>query len=182
MATASGRSLVAAAIGSLALGIIGETAFLVTTSASYARRDAVMPFRGMIIRAGLTFVGMAIAFSVMEGSAILWTLGLSLSGADLVAAAYLHYSQVRRLPRLPAGKLDRLLGDLLASMIAAMAGLATALWLADVAANQYESLGTCIVALAASGLSYLLVQWMRGSAELKSLLSGIRAPGREASR
>jgi putative peptidoglycan lipid II flippase len=182
MATASGRALVAPAIGGLALGIIGETAFLVTTSASYARRDAATPFRGMAIRAALTFAGMAVAFTLMEGSAILWTLGLSLSGADLIAAAYLHYRQVRRLPRLPAGKLDRLLGDLVASLIAAMAGFAIAVWLADVATNQYESLGICIVALTASSLSYLLVQWMRGSAELQSLFSGIRVPGRGAPR
>jgi putative peptidoglycan lipid II flippase len=173
MATASGRSLVAAAIGGLALGIIGETAFIVATSASYARRDATAPFRGMAIRAALAFVGMAVALSVMHDTAILWTLGLSLSGANLIAAAYLHRSQVRALPRLPAEKLHRLLGDLVASLVAIMPGLAVTLWLTGVADDHYHNIGICIAAVAASGLAYLLIQWTRGSVELKSLLSGI---------
>jgi peptidoglycan biosynthesis protein MviN/MurJ (putative lipid II flippase) len=177
MATASGRSLVAAAIGSLAMGIIGEAAFLVATSASYARRDATAPLRGMAIRAALAFAGMAVALSVMHDTAILWTLGLTLSGANLIAAAYLHRSQVRALPRLPAARLDRLLGDLVASLIAILPGLAVALWLAGVADNHYYSIGTGIAAVTASGLSYLLIQWTRGSDELKSLLSGILKAG-----
>jgi putative peptidoglycan lipid II flippase len=177
MATATGRSLVAAAIGSLAVGIVGEAAFIVATSASYARRDAAAPFQAMAIRAAVAFVGMAVAFSVMHDTAILWTLGLSLSGANLIAAAYLHRSQMRALPRLPAEKLHRLLGDLVASSIAVLPGLAVALWFASVADNHYHSLGTGIAAVAASGLSYLLIQWTRGSGELRSLLSGLHKAG-----
>jgi putative peptidoglycan lipid II flippase len=180
MATVSGRSMVAAAIGGLAVGIVGETAFLVATSASYARRDATAPFRGMAIRAALAVIGMAIAVSAMHGEAILWTLGLSLSGANLIAAAYLHRSQVRRLPLLPAGKLDRFLGDVVASVIAAFVGLVVALWLADVTQDHYRSIGTCVAVLGASGLSYLCIQWARGSAELNSLLSGILKAGPES--
>jgi hypothetical protein len=127
----------------------------------------------MAIRAALAFVGMAVALSVMHDTAILWTLGLSLSGANLIAAAYLHRSQVRALPRLPAEKLHRLLGDLVASLVAIMPGLAVTLWLTGVADDHYHNIGICIAAVAASGLAYLLIQWTRGSVELKSLLSGI---------
>ena len=48
---ADGRDLIAAALRGLAPAIIGETLFLVTTYACYARKDTSHPLRGMIIQA-----------------------------------------------------------------------------------------------------------------------------------
>jgi hypothetical protein len=90
MATVAGVALVAAAIGSLALGIIGEAAFQVSTSASYARQDAVAPLVAMALRGVVAFAGMTIAFVAVDGIAVLWVLGLSCSAAMLVSAAWLH--------------------------------------------------------------------------------------------
>ncbi len=52
MASPDGVVLVAAAIGSLGLGIIGEALFIVSMSASYARRDAIMPLQAMAAARG----------------------------------------------------------------------------------------------------------------------------------
>jgi peptidoglycan biosynthesis protein MviN/MurJ (putative lipid II flippase) len=179
MATLTGTSLVAAAIGSLGAGIVGEAVFIVSTSASYARRDAVSPFRAMAIRAAVTLVGMAIALSVMRGTTVLWTLGLSLSAANLIAAAYLHRCQVRVLPPLPANKRHRLLGDLAASAIAVAPSVVFAGWLESVIDNRYGGIAAGAAAIAAGGLIYLIIQWARGSGELKSLFSGIPRPSRK---
>ena len=48
---AGGRELIAAALRGLAPAIIGETLFLVTSYACYARKDTGYPLRGMVIQA-----------------------------------------------------------------------------------------------------------------------------------
>jgi len=47
--TGQGAPLVATSLTGLALGIVGETTFLVATYACYARKDTASPLRGMII-------------------------------------------------------------------------------------------------------------------------------------
>jgi putative peptidoglycan lipid II flippase len=180
MATLTGTSLIAAAIGSLGLGIVGEAVLIVSTSTSYARRDAVSPFRAMALRAAVALAGMAMALSVMRGATVLWTLGLSLSVANLVAAAYLYRCQIQVLPPLPANKRHRLLGDLATSAIAVALSAVFAGWLESVIHNRYDSIAAGVAAITAGGLSYLGIQWARGSGELMSLFSGIPQPNPNA--
>jgi putative peptidoglycan lipid II flippase len=183
MATLAGTSLVAAAIGGLGAGIVGDAVLIVSTSASYARRDAVSPFQAMAIRAAVTFLGMAIALSTMRGAAILWTLGLSLSAANLVASAYLRWSQIRVLPPLPANKRYCLLGDMAASAIAVAPSVVIAGWVDGLIDDRYDGIVAGIAAIASSGLLYLIIQRARGSGELKSLFSDIprQSPNGESS-
>lgn len=177
MATLAGVGLVAAAIGSLAPGIIGEAAFLVSTSASYARRDAVSPLLAMALRGVIAFAGMAVAFVAVEGIAVLWVLGLSLSAAMLVSAAWLHALQARALAASAALGGWRLAGDLGAALTALGPGLLVAHGLSGVAGFGAGSIAVAGAALGASGLTYLLIQWLRRSPELASLLGGFARRG-----
>jgi putative peptidoglycan lipid II flippase len=190
MATVAGVALVAAAIGSLALGIIGEAAFLISTSASYARQDAVAPLVAMALRGVVAFAGMTIAFVAVDGIAVLWVLGLSCSAAMLVSAAWLHACQARALPAPVASGGWRLGGDVGAAVAALAPGLLVAHGLGSMDGFGAGSIAVAGAAAGASGLAYLLIQWLRGSPELGSLLgrfgharassAGARRPGRDA--
>lgn len=170
MATVAGVALVAAAIGSLAPGIIGEAAFLVSTSASYARQDAVAPLVAMVLRGVIAFAGMAVAFAAVDGIAVLWVLGLSCSAAMLVSAAWLHALQARALPAPAASGGWRLAGDLGAAVAALGPGLLVAHGLGGMDGFGVGAVAVAGAAVGASGLAYLLIQWLRGSTELGSLL------------
>ena len=95
---AGGRELIAAALLGLAPAIIGETLFLVTTYACYARNDTSHPLRGMIIHVIICAAGVAVVVQ-LNGPALLTGLGLAHAAGSLVAAGYLLRHLQRSLPR-----------------------------------------------------------------------------------
>lgn len=177
MATATGISMIAACVASLGPGVIGDAVVVVTTSASYARREARAPFRAIALRAAMALVGIALALSLMEGVAVLWTLGASVSLGNLAAAAYLRRSLARDISAGPSSRKSPLLGELASSVIAITPCLLIAVWLKADPGNHYERIGVAVVSVVIAGILYLTVQWMRGSDELKSLSAGILGRG-----
>jgi putative peptidoglycan lipid II flippase len=101
-AAAGGRDLIAAALRGLAPAIVGETLFLVTTYACYARKDTTHPLRGMIIQATVNAVGIVAVAANIRGPALLTALGLAFSAGSTAAAWYLVRSLRRELP--PGGE------------------------------------------------------------------------------
>jgi putative peptidoglycan lipid II flippase len=97
-AAGGGRELLAASLLGLAPAITGETVFLVTTYACYARKDTTYPLRGMIIHAIVCAAGIAVV-APLHGPALLTGLGLAYSAGSIVAAAYLGLRLRRELPR-----------------------------------------------------------------------------------
>ncbi len=95
---ADGRRLIAAALLGLAPAITGETLFLVTTYACYARKDTTYPLRGMVIHAVVCGAGIA-AVVHLRGPALLTGLGLAFSAGSVVAAIYIVHHLRRGLPR-----------------------------------------------------------------------------------
>jgi hypothetical protein len=93
-----GREVLAAALLGLAPAIIGETVFLVTTYAFYARKDTTYPLRGMIIQTVVCAAGIA-AVVQLRGLALLAGLGLAYSAGSIAAAIYLVHHLRRGLPR-----------------------------------------------------------------------------------
>lgn len=89
MATPTGISMVALSTVALAVGVVGESAFVVSTYASYARRDASAPLRAMVVKCVVAAAGIAVAFAAVEGTAVLVVLGLSVSAGSLASAAVL---------------------------------------------------------------------------------------------
>ena len=96
---ADGRALISAALGGLAPAIVGETLFLVTTYACYARKDTRNPLRGMIIQATVCAAGIAVVVNVLQGTALLAGLGLAFSAGSVAAAWYLVRKLRQELPR-----------------------------------------------------------------------------------
>ncbi len=95
---AGGRVLLAAALLGLAPAIIGETLFLVTTYACYARGDTAHPLRGMIIHTAVCAAGIAVA-ARLHGPVLLTGLGLGFSAGSFAGAGYLVSHLRRGLPR-----------------------------------------------------------------------------------
>jgi putative peptidoglycan lipid II flippase len=115
-AAGGGRELLAAALFGLAPAIIGETLFLVTTYAFYARKDTTYPLRGMIIHAIVCAAGIA-AVVHLHGPALLTGLGLAYSASSIVAAIYLVHHLRRGLPRGGEPELAPFLRTVVCSLI-----------------------------------------------------------------
>jgi murein biosynthesis integral membrane protein MurJ len=96
--TDAGTALIAASVGALGVGILGETAFLVATYACYARQDTRTPMRAMLLQLVVCLGGASGALFV-RGPAVLAVLGLSLSAGTLVSAGYLVSRLLRGLTR-----------------------------------------------------------------------------------
>lgn len=179
MRTERGMQLVAAAIGSLGFGIVGDAMFIIAMSASYARHDALRPLRAMAIRAAVIAGGILFALNAMHSTAFLWTLGLSVSAANLAGAVYLHCSQVRVLPRLETNDGRRRLCDLMAFGLAVLAGGAVLqLPIRSVIPDVGDALreaGAVVLGLA----TYLLLQWVWKSEELQRLLAAVTKTKRQ---
>ncbi|MEV7627829.1 lipid II flippase MurJ [Actinoplanes sp. NPDC089786] len=94
--TDAGTTLITTALGTLALGIGGETAFLVATYACLAREDTRTPMRAMLLQLGVCLAGASLAPAV-DGPAVLAVLGLSMSAGALISAGYLVVALLRGL-------------------------------------------------------------------------------------
>lgn len=179
MANPAGILMIAACISSLGPGVIGDTAVSLSTSASYARRDSSLPLRAAILRAVIALTGMAFALSAsLDGIAILWTIGLSVSAANLAAAAYFHQRLMRLMPVAPLKRGRRLAGELGVSLLSLAPGMMIASLLKRTAGNPFYDIGTALAVLSLSAAIYLTLQWLRGSKEMRALLSWIDADKR----
>jgi murein biosynthesis integral membrane protein MurJ len=94
-----GRALLASALLGLAPAIIGETLFLVTTYACYARGDTAYPLRGMVIHVAIGMGGAIAVAAQLHGAALLAGLGLSFSAGSFAGTGYLVYHVRREFPR-----------------------------------------------------------------------------------
>lgn len=109
MAGSAGVTLVAASLAGLGLGVLGDSGFVVATNAAYARDDAISPLRSTMLGTAVALPGMASALFLVDGTAVLLLLGLSLSIGYLAATWYLG---TRLQDQLPSGR-DHLAGTLL---------------------------------------------------------------------
>jgi putative peptidoglycan lipid II flippase len=93
---ASGVSMVAVTLAALSLAVVGQTAFMIATYASYAKKDTRSPLRSMAIQATVCLSLASVALFV-HGRAVLLTLGLALSVAVTAAACHLTVRLLRDL-------------------------------------------------------------------------------------
>ena len=158
-----GAGLLAASLTGLAPGIIGETLFLVTTYACYARKDTAHPLRGMIIQT-VVCAGVIAASLQIHGPALLTALGLGLSAGSITAALYLVHHLRRGLP--PGGEpaLRPLLRTIVCSAIMIVPAWGTATFLAG---HLNTATGHVVAMLAASAV---------GASVYFALQAALRAP------
>jgi putative peptidoglycan lipid II flippase len=172
-ATDTGTALIATALGALALGVLGETAFLVATYACYAREDTRTPMYAMLVQLGICVTGACFA-PAMTGPAVLLVLGLSMSAGTLAGAAMLVRSLLRRVgpgTEPLAGPLLRIIG---AAVLMAVPAYITGRAISTVVGG---GVGGVLAVVAASSLGvavYVGVQARLGAPELDWILTSVR--------
>ena len=176
MDTANGTAMVAACIGGLGLGVLGEAVLVVATSASYARHDAAAPFHAMALRLAVAVAGIATSLALLDGVPLLWGLAAASSAGSLASAAYLYGRTVRGLPRLPPAG-GRLPAEAAVAAGSVLAGGLLAWPLAAAAEGPLERIVIAGTALLVSGALYLALQRLRGSPEARALLPVLFRPG-----
>jgi peptidoglycan biosynthesis protein MviN/MurJ (putative lipid II flippase) len=88
MDSAGGVALVAAALAPLSAAVVGQTAFMIVTYASYARKDTRSPLHSMILQTALCLAVVGLSLFV-RGPAVLAMLGLAVSVSVVAAACHL---------------------------------------------------------------------------------------------
>ena len=170
-ATGGGCELLAAALMGLALAVVGETMFAVSSYACYARKDASHPLRGMIIQTMICAAGIAVTLH-LHGAAFLAGLGLSYSAGALGAAGYLMYYLRRQLPSGGEPVLRSLLQTVACSAIMAVPVWVVAHFLAGRAWSAAEhvaillvicGVGACVYFAAQAAMGAQEIQWVTGA-------------------
>jgi putative peptidoglycan lipid II flippase len=167
--------LVALALASVAVGLIGESVFFLATQASYARNDARTPWRAMTIQAAACLAMFSLAFTV-DGRATLVVLGCAYAVANLLGGGLL----VMRIERDLVPGTERLLPSIGRILIGSAAFCATAAPAAAVLSGDGQ--GHATVGLAAAcltgGAIFALTQRLLRTPELMWLIGGLRGPAR----
>jgi putative peptidoglycan lipid II flippase len=150
---AAGTTMVAASLAALSVAVVGQTAFLIATYASYARKDTRSPLISMLLQAAVC-LGLVSTALLVHGWAVLVMLGLALSAAVTVAACHLSLRVWRGLSRSGSQRLAPSLGKFLAGA-AIMAGPA---WLTATAIGRWlgSPVGTRVGIAAASVVGILI--------------------------
>lgn len=173
MASSAGITLAAAAIGTLAAGIVGESVFIAATSASYARRDVRAPLMAMLLGVVLVAIGVTAAMALTEDVALLAGIGIAVAVASSVSALALHRSVVSDLPPIAPRPRWQRVGDTVASILAVGAGGAAVWLLPEFGGRGARFAGAVIGGLIAAG-AYVLIQRARGSSELSEFAGVFR--------
>lgn len=160
MDSATGHTLLVAALATMPLGIVADGVFVLATSASYAHRDAAAPFRAMAIRAGLTAVGVGLALA-LHGPAVIVALGLSIAAADVVAGVILGRRPARIDGRRALARPLAVLVGCAAAAGVAGAGLATLLW------GQLDRSRPLLVVLTGAAAIVVTLAYLAGALALR---------------
>jgi murein biosynthesis integral membrane protein MurJ len=182
---ADGRGLIAAALRGLAPAIIGETLFLVTTYACYARKETAYPLRGMVIQAAVCAGGI-VATLHLHGTALLTGLGLAFSLGSLAAASYLVHHLMKGLPRGAEAAWPSLLRAAVCSVIMAGPALTTAHAVADLLPGAVGRVTAMLAATFVGAGVYFAAQAALRAPQMGWLVGGLRGwrtrlPGRTPS-
>jgi putative peptidoglycan lipid II flippase len=173
MSSTAGVAMVAGSLGALALGLIGETLFVISTQAAYARGDARTPLRSMVLQS-VVCAALVVPALRVDGRILVTMLAGAFAAASMVGGIHLSYRVRRGLA--PA---THRLWPSLARTIAASAAMAAVTW--SVAAVVMQTLDGTAGWLVASGAGtaagvvvYLGAHRLFGSVELTWLRDGAR--------
>jgi len=150
---AAGTTMVAASLAALSVAVVGQTAFLIATYASYARKDTRSPLISMLLQAAVC-LGLVSTALLVHGWAVLVVLGLALSVAVAAAACHLTLHVWRGLSQGGSQRLAPSLGKFLVGA-ALMAGPA---WLTATAIGHWlgPPLGARVGIAAAAAVGILI--------------------------
>ncbi|HTZ30357.1 MAG TPA: lipid II flippase MurJ, partial [Streptosporangiaceae bacterium] len=173
MGTPSGVTMVALSLVALSVAVISQTAFMIATYASYARKNTRSPLMSMLVQAFIC-LSLASAALLVRGPDVILALGLSFSVAVTVAACHLTIQLWRKITRSGTERLTPSLGKFLAGALI-MAGPA---WLTATTVQHWldRPIGARLGILAAAlvgGTIYIAVQAAWRTPELGWLAGGL---------
>jgi putative peptidoglycan lipid II flippase len=172
MQTPTATLLLAACIGGLGIGVVGESMFTLVTSCCYARNEKSMPFRAMLLRLVVIGTGVAIARVALAGPQLLWALGAVVSAGNIAAASYLHMRLRRALPNINLTSAIGV-GELILAAVSVVPAVLLANWLGSDNATMLRTVLVALVALFGSVTAYLSLHFLRGSLELKLVFPSV---------
>lgn len=94
LADGSGVALVTAAVAAMSLGLVGETVFVICTQAAYARGEAGIPLRSMVVQTGVA-LALFVPALLVDGTTVVTVLGAGFALASGVGGLHL-FVRVRR--------------------------------------------------------------------------------------
>jgi len=171
LATDRGVELVTLALVGLAVGVVGQSLFVLCTYASYALGDARSPVRAMVVRTAILAPGLAVALALSRDGAVVLTLGLALSLGDIAAVLFLARRLYAALPPGHGGVLGSAMRATAASLLMAVPAYAVASAGAEVVGND----AAVAAAIAAGAAVFLLVERRLHAPELAFLAGGARS-------
>lgn len=173
MSSTAGVAMVTGSLSALALGLVGETLFVISTQAAYARGDARTPLLSMVLQ-GVVCVALVVPAGLADGRALVTLLGGAFAAASVVGGVHLSYRVSRRLNP----ETHELWPSVMRTAVAALAMAAVAWCVAAVATTTLTGTSSWLVASAAGTLAgaavYLGAHRVLGSVELTWLLDGAR--------
>jgi putative peptidoglycan lipid II flippase len=173
MGSPEGVTMVAASLAPLSLAVLGQTAYMIATYASYARKDTRTPLVSMVLQAAVC-LGVASTALLVQGSVVLLVLGLALSISVALAALHLTIRVWRKLTRPSTERL----ATSLVKFVAAAAIMAGPAWLVAAAVPRWlgQSIGTRLGVAAAvlvGGSVFFGLQALWRAPELGWLAGGL---------
>ncbi|MCW2771152.1 MAG: hypothetical protein JWR27_2585 [Aeromicrobium sp.] len=173
MSTAAGVAMVAGSLSALALGLVGETLFVISTQAAYARSDARSPLRSMMVQS-VVCVALVVPAGFVSGSALVTGLSGAFAVASMVGGVHLSL----RVRHGLAPPTNRLWPSVCRTVSASVAMAAVAWSVAAVATATLEGASAWLIAslvgTSAGVAVYLGIHRSLGSVELTWLLDGAR--------
>jgi putative peptidoglycan lipid II flippase len=177
MDSAAAAGLVALAIASVSIGLIGEAVFFLATQASYARHDAHTPLRAMGIQAAVCLALCGFAFGV-DGRPTIAVLGAAFAVANLLGAGLL-VAWIER--RLEPGT-ERLMPSIVRILVGSAAFASTAALAVAVLSGDDPGHARATIALVVACLTGLVVfgvvQLLMRTPELAWVMGGMQGRGR----
>ena len=177
MDTAAATGLVALAVASVSVGLVGEAIFFLATQASYARHDARTPLRAMAIQAAACLALCGFAFTV-EGRSTLAVLGFAYAVANLLGSGLLVAWIERRLEQ----GTERLLPSIVRIAVGSAAFSATVALVVAVLTGDDPGHASATVGLAAACVTgvavFAVTQRLLRTPELAWVMGGMQGPGR----
>jgi putative peptidoglycan lipid II flippase len=171
MGNSAGVSLIALSLASVGFGVLGESAFVLATHASFARQDPYSPLRSMQLQTVSALGGLTAVFLLVHGPPVLAGIGLSITVSGLLGAGHLV---VRLRALLPPGEelLPRsVLRALAASIVMLVPALLLATFVPRVLGGEHSHRVARLAAGSVGALTYLGAQRAMRSPELGSLLA-----------
>jgi murein biosynthesis integral membrane protein MurJ len=175
---ASAVHLIAISLIGLAPGIVGQTLFLVTTYACYARGDTSYPLRGMLLQASVCVCVISASYWI-RGTDVLTVLGLGLSAGTITGSIYLVTHLWRDLPRGGESIRRPLVCTLLGSVIMIGPAWVTAKFLSDRLTSHTGDVIAMLAATVVGASCYFAVQAVLRAPQMQWVVGALlaKAPG-----